>query len=384
MDGGWSYRTDQRLSEIDGAGRRRTPRVFDATGQVGELEGHEDVVCAFASNDYLGLSHHKAVVEAAREAANRFGVGSGASRLITGSRAVHRALEEEVAAWKGTERSMLFPTGYQANLGVLSTFGEADVLICSDELNHASIIDGCRLSRSSVAVYPHRDMQRLEALLASHQGRSLVVTDLVFSMDGHFAPLEEIACLCRRYGALLVLDEAHYVLGPDPAPLLDGIQVMRVSTLSKTLGSQGGVVAGPSSLVELLENVARSYIFSTALAPPLVAGALEALRVLRSPEGDRLRGMLAGNVEALVPSGRDGDGRIAQDQTQIVPVIVGSEADAMEASSTLLSMGMWVPAIRPPTVPPGTSRLRISLSADHTRDQVGMLRNALEKMGLGL
>ncbi len=366
----WSQRAEQRIAKIVDLGRRRAPRVFEPVGQVGSLEGCTQPVCAFASNDYLGLSHHPAVVSAASEAAERMGVGAGASRLVTGSRPVHKELEEEIASWKGTERSVLFPTGYQANIGVLGSLGEDDVLICSDELNHASIIDGCRLSRARVAVYRHLDMEHLDSILSGWHGMSMIVSDLVFSMDGDTAPVAELAALCRRYDALLVLDEAHYVIGPDPGSLLEGVAVLRVGTLSKTLGAQGGVVAGPSLFIQLLENVARSYIFSTALSPVVASAALAAIRVYRSSEGDRLRSALARNVNEL-----GGD-------TQIIPIIIGPEEDAVRASSELLAMGMWVPAIRPPTVPVGTSRLRVSLSADHSIDQVRTLRNALDRLGL--
>ncbi len=361
---------EQRLSGITDACRRRAPRVFEPVGQVGSLEGCLHPVCAFASNDYLGLSHHPAVVSAAREAAERLGVGAGASRLVTGSRPVHKELEEEVASWKGTERSVLFPTGYQANIGLLESLGEKDVLICSDELNHASIIDGCRLSRARVEVYRHLDMDHLDSILSRWHGMAIIASDLVFSMDGDTAPVAELAALCRRYDALLVLDEAHHVIGDDPRRLLEGVTVLRVGTLSKTLGAQGGVVAGTSGFIQLLENVARSYIFSTALSPVVASAALAALRVYRSSEGDMLRSTLVRNVSEL------------GGESQIIPIVIGSEDDAIRASSELLAMGMWVPAIRPPTVPAGTSRLRVSLSADHSIEQVRALRNALGKLGL--
>ncbi len=366
MSEAWDERTGQRLSQIADACRNRAPRVFEAVGQVGYLEGCTQPVCAFASNDYLGLSHHPAVVSAAIEAAERMGVGAGASRLVTGSRLVHKQLEDEIAEWKGTERSVLFPTGYQANIGLLGSLGEKDVLICSDELNHASIIDGCRLSRARIEVYRHLDMGHLDSILSGWHGMAMIVSDLVFSMDGDTARVAGLAELCRRYDALLVLDEAHHVVGDDPREFLDGVTVLRVGTLSKTLGSQGGVVAGPSRFVELLENVARSYIFSTALSPVAAAAALAALKTYRSAEGERLRSALIRNIGEL-----GGD-------SQIIPIVIGSEEDALRASSELLAMGMWVPAIRPPTVPVGTSRLRVSLSADHTIDQVRALRDALE------
>jgi len=324
-------------------------------------------VVSFASNDYLGLSAHPAVAEAAAQAIARWGTGAGASRLVTGSRPVHHQLEAELAAHAGCERAVLFPTGFAANLGVLTSFGERGVLVCSDEYNHASIVDGARLCRAEVAVYPHRDLQALRKLLDGADGPVLVVSDLVFSMDGDIAPVEELAALCRRHGALLVLDEAHAVLGPDPAPHLCGMDALRVGTLSKTLGALGGYVAGPASFVELVENRARSYIFTTALTPADAAAALAALCLLHTPEGEARLQRLRAHVQRIAPG----------HPSPIVPVILGDEASALAASDALLERGLWVPAIRPPTVPPGTARLRVTLSAAHCDDDVEHLARAL-------
>jgi 8-amino-7-oxononanoate synthase len=358
----WTDLVEARCRQVEADGRWRRPRTFDARGPEGELDGVGRVV-SFASNDYLGLTSHPAVVVAAREALERWGTGAGASRLVTGSRPVHEELEAELAAWKGTERAVLFPTGYAANLGVLTAFGDAGVRICSDELNHASIVDGARLANAEVAVYRHRDVAHLETLLADATGPAIVVTDLVFSMDGDIAPVEAIAAVCRRHGVLLMLDEAHAVLGPDPAPWLDGVDVLRMGTLSKALGSLGGFVSGPQRFVELLENRARSYIFTTASTPVDAAAALCALRLVRSPEGERLRTHLASHVERVAPG----------HPSPIVPIVLGEEQAALDASAALLHEGLWVPAIRPPTVPPGTARLRVTLSASHSASQVGRL-----------
>jgi 8-amino-7-oxononanoate synthase len=352
---------------VEEAGRWRRPRPFDARGPAGVLTESGQRIVAFASNDYLGLSVHPAVVVAAHEALERWGTGSGASRLVTGSRPVHHELEEELAAWAGCDRAVVFPTGYTANLGVLTTFGDAGVRICSDELNHASIVDGARLANAEVAVYRHADVDHLEALLAAGTGPAIVVSDLVFSMDGDAAPGGEIAAACRRHGALLVLDEAHAVLGPDPAPWLEGVDVLRMGTLSKALGSLGGYVAGPARFIDLLENRARSYIFTTAPTPADAAAALCAVRLVRSPEGERLRARLAHHVERVSP----GHG------SPIIPVVLGDESAALAASAGLLAQGLWVPAIRPPTVPAGTARLRVTLSAAHSAAQVAMLVSAL-------
>jgi len=375
----WPELVEARCRQVQESGRWRRPRTFDARGPEGRLAEPTDPeapgtpgaptrrVVSFASNDYLGLSTHPAVVVAAHEALDRWGAGAGASRLVTGSRPVHAELEAELAAWKGAERAVLFPTGYSANLGVLTVFGDAGVRICSDELNHASIVDGARLANAEVAIYRHADVAHLEVLLAEAPGPAVVVSDLVFSMDGDVAPVEAIAAVCRRHGALLVLDEAHAVLGPDPAPVLGGVDVLRMGTLSKALGSLGGFVAGPRRFVELLENRARSYIFTTALTPPDAAAALCALRLVRSPEGERLRTHLANHVERVAPG----------HPSPIIPVVLGEEQAALAASAALLDEGLWVPAIRPPTVPPGTARLRVTLSSSHSASQLSRLVAAL-------
>jgi len=373
----WWRDVDRRLAAIAEAGRWRHPRTFDAHGPEGRVEeprpeGRQ--VVAFASNDYLGLSTHPVVAAAAHDAIDRWGTGSGASRLVTGSRPIHRDLEAAVAEWKGTEAAVCFASGYSANVGVLTTFAGAGVQIFSDELNHASIVDGCRLARAAVTVYRHGDVDHLRALLATRSGGpSMVVTDAVFSMDGDAAPIDQLLDLCRAHGSLLVLDEAHTVLGPDLAPAdMEGVPVLRVGTFSKTLGALGGFVAGPARAAALLENAARSYIFTTALSPPDAAAARAALGVLCSPEGDSLRRRLAAHVEAVAPGHR----------TPIIPVVVGAEADAVAASEALLHWGIWVPAIRPPTVPTGTSRLRVTLTAAHRERDVGALTTALGALGL--
>ncbi|MHB8681425.1 MAG: aminotransferase class I/II-fold pyridoxal phosphate-dependent enzyme [Acidimicrobiales bacterium] len=367
----WAARVAERAAAVVAEGRWRAPVRFDTVGPRGRLGDDGTEVVSFASNDYLGLTTHPAVVAAAAAALERWGTGSGASRLVTGSRPVHHDLETALAEHMDCERAVLFPTGFAANLGVLSTFGEAGVRICSDELNHASIVDGARLARAEVAVYRHRDVAHLASLLAGADGPRVVVSDLVFSMDGDVAPVAELAELCRRYEALLVLDEAHAVLGPDPAPHLAGVDVLRVGTLSKTLGSLGGFVAGPRSFVELLENGARSYIFTTAPTPADAAAALAALEVCRSPEGDALRARLATHVARLAPPGHP---------SPIVPIVLGPEDAALKASAALLERGLWVPAIRPPTVAPGTARLRVTLSAAHEDADVERLAAALAEI----
>ena len=373
----WADWVEAACGQVEAAGRWRAPTVFDARGHDGLLHsaaGPARAVVSFASNDYLGLASHPDVVAAAREALDRWGAGAGASRLVTGSRPVHHELEEALAQWKGTESAMVFPTGFAANLSVLSVFGGGGVVVHSDELNHASIIDGCRLARADVRIVPHRDLDALDASLSSVEGRSLVVSDTVFSMDGDAVDLEGLCAVAARHGALLVLDEAHAVLGPD-LEVNHRADVLRVGTQSKTLGSLGGFVAGPSRFIELLVNRARPYIFTTAPSPADAAAALAAVGIVRSAEGDELRRRLEHHV-----------GRVARatglpgHASPILPVIIGAEADAVAASASLLERGLWVPAIRPPTVAPGTSRLRITLSATHTDAQVDRLVDGLAEV----
>jgi len=384
----WSAWVDDSCRVVEAAGQWRRPLTFDARGPSGLLgqdladhDGRAVPVVSFASNDYLGLSAHPEVVAAAHRALDRWGSGSGASRLVTGSRPVHQELEAELASWKGCEQAVVFPTGFAANLSVLSVFGAEGAHVFSDALNHASIIDGCRNARAAVTVYGHRDLGQLDAALGRASGRPIIVSDTVFSMDGDEVDLVGLVELAGRHRALLVLDEAHAVLGPElpRQPQRHGVDILRVGTLSKTLGALGGFVAGPSRFVELLVNRARPYIFTTAPTPADAAAALVAVGIVRSDEGAALRSRLAGQVARVAAAvGRDGG------RSPIIPVIIGEETDAVAASARLLSEGLWVPAIRPPTVPPGTSRLRITLSSVHTDGQVDGLLRGLVRLGLGV
>ena len=382
----WGAWVDHMCHEVDAAGQWRHPREFDALGPSGILGNEAECqvrVVSFASNDYLGLASHPEVIGAAHRAIDRWGTGSGASRLVTGSRPVHRALELALAEWKECELAVVFPSGFAANLSVMTVFGDKSTHIFSDELNHASIIDGCRMARAEVTIYPHCDLGALDQALGRARGRPLVVSDTVFSMDGDAADLDSLVEVAGRHGALLVLDEAHAVLGPElhASSARRGPRqpnVLRVGTLSKTLGSLGGFLAGPTRFVELLVNRARPYIFSTALTPADAAAAHAAVGIVQSDEGALLRARLSHHVNRLakVLGGDD------QQASPIVPVIVGDEADAVSASDALLARGVWVPAIRPPTVPAGTSRLRIALSALHRDDQIDLLIDCLVDVGL--
>jgi 8-amino-7-oxononanoate synthase len=346
-------------------GRWRAIRDLDLRGSSGTLG--TDSVISFASNDYLGLTAHPDVIEGARRALDRWGAGSGSARLIVGSRPIHSQLELALARWKCTQAALLFPNGFAANTGVLAALGGEGVTIFSDERNHASIIDGCRMASARVEIFAHRDYDALDRGLA-RAARSIVVTDTVFSMDGDVADVGRLVQLCRSHGALLVVDEAHAVLGPHVD--LDGANVVRVGTLSKFLGAMGGFVAGDRELIDLLINRARPFIFTTACSPADAGAALAAVNLYRSEEGARLRRRLRKLVELIAPG----------HPSPILPVVIGDEDESMKASAALLERGMLVPAIRPPSVAPGTSRLRVALSAAHTEEQIISLRSALEEV----
>jgi 8-amino-7-oxononanoate synthase len=346
----------------------------------------------FSSNDYLNLAAEPRLARAAARAARRYGCGAGASPLVSGHLRPLRRLERDLAAWEGTEAALVFASGYAANLAAVSAVaGRADAVF-SDELNHASLIDGCRLSRARVFVYHHGDLDHLHDLLR-RQGpaarRRLIVTDTVFSMEGDLAPLAGLVELAGRHDALLLIDEAHAtgVLGAAgrgltellPAGRYDPDRVIKVGTLSKALGAQGGFVCGGRRLVEYLVNCARPYVFSTALAPPSAAAAREAVSIVRA-EPERRRHLLAlaeqlrGGLRAL---GYPASGS----RCQIVPLLVGAAGAAMRLSGRLEERGLLVPAIRPPSVPAGTARLRISLTAGHTAEDVRRLVAALAGAG---
>jgi 8-amino-7-oxononanoate synthase len=354
----WRDWANEELASVRAANRWRQPLPFDANGIKGVL-GERRVV-SFSANDYLGLSAHPAVAAAAHEAIDRWGTGSTASRLLGGSRPVHHELEEALARWKGSERAVLFSTGFAANVGVLTVMAGDGCTIVSDEFNHASIIDGCRLN----------DVEHLEKQLAASTGRAVVVTESVFSMGGDHAPVAEIGDLCRIHGALLIVDDAHAMFGAVELP--SGVDVLRVGTLSKILGALGGFVAGPTPLIELIVNRARPFIFTTAPSPPDVAAALAAVKIVQSDEGAALRARLRTLIDRVRPAHR----------SAIVPLIVGGEDRALALTEALLQRGIWIPAVRPPTVPEGTSRLRLVLSAAHTDEMVDDLLAALADVGV--
>jgi 8-amino-7-oxononanoate synthase len=363
------------LEELAGRGLLRSLRSVDGPqGPKVLVEGRE--VLLLCSNNYLGLAAHPAVIEAARRGAERYGFGSGGSRLISGSMTSHRRLEERLADFKGAERALLFNSGYAANTGILQALFGADDLIFSDRLNHASIIDGCRLSRARTVVYPHGDLEALETLLAeerpSRRGRWLIVTDGVFSMDGDLAPLPGLVALKKRYGALLMVDDAHGTgvlgaTGRGTAELLGCLEEidLHMGTLGKALGGFGAFLAGPAPIVDLLINRARSFIYSTSLPPMAADAATAALDIVSSGEGSALRASLDRNRRRFVGRLREGGLAVPDHFSPIVPIMIGDPGPTMAASEGLLNQGVFVQGIRPPTVPPGSCRLRATLMATH-------------------
>jgi 8-amino-7-oxononanoate synthase len=339
----------------------------------------------WSSNDYLGLAGDPRLAEALSAGARAWGTGAGASRLVTGDFAPVNALEAELAAFEGSEAALLFGSGYAANLGMFPALAGPEDVVCSDALNHASLVDGCKLSRARVAVYPHCDLDALETALraAGSARRRLVVTDTVFSMDGDVAPLAEIAGLCERHAAVLIVDEAHAtgVLGPRGAGLVRelGLEARvdaRMGTLSKALGVVGAHVAGSRALRELLVNKARPLIYSTALPPALAEAARASLAIVGGLEGDEKRARLFQGVRQLA-AGLRKLGIAAEERSAIFPVVLGAPERAVAVAAGLRQRGHLVKAIRPPTVPAGTSRLRIALSAAHGPERIGALLEAL-------
>ncbi|MHB8691509.1 MAG: 8-amino-7-oxononanoate synthase [Solirubrobacteraceae bacterium] len=374
---------EARLDELKQLGLgRRTRLISGPQGPHVLLDGKP--VMLLCSNNYLGLADHPRLRAAAGEAAARWGCGAGASRLVSGTMTIHRRLEEQLAEFKRRQAALLFGSGYLANVGVVSALARPGDVVFSDELNHASIIDGCRLSRAEVFVYNHRDTEHLRwGIQQSERRGALIVTDSVFSMDGDVAPLEELVELAAHHHLRLVVDEAHATgtLGPGgrgavaDAGLEDEVDVV-IGTLGKALGSYGAFVACDQTMARYLVNTARTFIFSTALPPPAVAAALAALEIVR--ERPRLVEKLAANASTmraqLALEGFD----VRGSRTQIIPLIVGEPDVALRLCEAALSRGVFAQAIRPPTVAPGTSRLRLAVMASHRTEE---LRRAGQLLG---
>jgi glycine C-acetyltransferase len=354
---------------------RSLRRVENDQGPTLMLDGRE--VINFSSNNYLGIANHPALAEAAKKAIDRFGCGSGASRLISGNMTLHEELETKLAAFKGSEAALVFNSGFQANTGILSTLaGDSDAIL-SDALNHASIIDGCRLSRAKTIVYAHAALHQLEEGLkqVTSARRKLIVTESIFSMDGDEAPLGGIVELAEKYDAMVMVDEAHAtgIFGTNGAGVVAKLGLaervaVQMGTLGKALGGFGAYIAGSSALRELLINRCRSFIFTTSLPPAVMAMAIAAIDLVeREPER---REILWKNCRALQEGLKNLGFAPGESQSPIMPIIIGDVTKCMQFSERLLEKSVFVQGIRPPTVPPGTSRLRITLMATHTRDHI--------------
>ena len=376
-----------RLAGLREEGLFRRLRIVEGAQEpVVRYDGRE--VLLLSSNNYLGLANHPALKTAAREAVEKFGCGAGSSRLISGNMELHRALESRLAAFKQTEAALVFPSGYHANVGTLSALMGTGDTILSDELNHASIIDGCRLSRASIKVFRHRDMNHLEGLLAdsSESGQRLIVTDSVFSMDGDVAPLGEIVDLGDKYGAWVMVDEAHAigVFGPTGAGLVQELNLtdrveIQMGTLSKALGGSGAYVAGSRELIEWLVNRARSFVYTTGVPPSAVAAALAALEIVECEPERRAR--LWENARFLSEGLKALGYALRSAESPVVAVIVGDAGPTVDLSEALFRRGVLAYGVRPPTVPEGTSRLRLAPMATHSRGQLVQALEAFAEAG---
>ena len=373
------------LARLAAAGRQRRRRVVESRSTATRVRVDGAELLAFCSNDYLGLAGHPRVAEAFTAAVREWGVGSGASHLVSGHCREHHALEEELAAFTGRERALLFSTGYMANLAVVTALLGRGDRVFMDRLNHASLLDAGLASGARFARYPHADAEALAARLARDDrgGRTMVATDGVFSMDGDVAPLRALAAACEARGAWLFVDDAHGlgVLGPtgrgslEDAGLDAGDAPILMGTLGKAFGTFGAFVAGPEALVEILLQTGRTYMYTTALPPAVAAATRESLRVLQDEPWRRAR-----VLDHVAYFRREASGlglRLMESGTPIQPVVLGSEAATVAASDALWAHGLWIPAIRPPTVPAGSARLRITFSAAHETVEVDRLLEAL-------
>jgi len=375
----------REIASLRDQGLERTlRRIDDAQSEHVSIDGHRYLL--LCSNNYLGLASHPEVIAAACRATELYGTSAVSSRLISGHMSAHAELEEKLAAWKSCQRALVFSTGYQANIGVITSLVGRDDVVISDELNHASIIDGCRLSRAQVAIYRHNDVDHLDSQLHKHERarRILVVTESVFSMDGDRAPLADIAETSKRHGAWLMVDEAHAagVFGPRGAGLVAELGLgeavdVHMGTLGKALASSGAYVAGCSDLIELLINRARSFIFTTGLAPAAAAAAKAAINIVER-EPQRSASLLE-RARGLGQRLRQGGLEVPHLDSQILPVIVGEAETTVAVMRRLLDRGIYVAAIRPPTVAPGTSRLRVSLMATHSNEDTDAAARAISE-----
>jgi 8-amino-7-oxononanoate synthase len=378
-----------RLDALAADHRLRVRRTLSSPQRPhAEIDGR--ALLSFASNDYLGLAAHPDIIRAAQDGAAQYGMGAGAAHFLSGHSVAHQNLESALCEYSQSSAALLFSTGYLANLAILTALADRETLIVADKLNHACLNDGARLSRADFRRYAHCDVAQAESLLkASHAVRKIIVTDAVFSMDGNIAPLVELLMLADQHDALLVVDDAHGlgVLGPSGRGTLAHLglssqRIVMMGTLGKAIGTAGAFVGARRDIVDWIMQTAASYLFTTA-APPLIAHAtLAALTLARA--GDALRARLNANIarfrRQVEPITQRKGWTLGSSSTAIQPVIIGSNDDALAASDALLARGIWAPVVRPPTVPAGTARLRISLSAAHTEDDIDRLAFAMAEL----
>lgn len=385
-------RYEHELSELSQRALLRRLRVIESdAGPAVTIDGR--AVILMASNNYLGLATHPLLKQAAIEATRLYGVGAGASRLVSGTLSPHSQLEAELARFKRTESSLVFGSGYLANIGVIPAMVGPDGVIFADRLCHASLIDGCRLSSAEFRVFRHRDVVQLDGLLGKHAHRrpTLIVTDGVFSMDGDLAPLPELVGLMERYETQLFVDDAHGtgVMGVNGRGTLEHFNLesripFHMGTLGKALGTSGAYIAGPERFISYVLNRARSFIYTTAPPPATAAASIAALDVIRSEPERRAR--LWDNQARLQAGFRDLGFRLTDSRSPILPVLIGDPQKAMAMADRLFALGVYAPAIRPPTVPKDSSRIRFTVTSEHTAEQIATVLAACTQAGqeLGL
>jgi len=375
----------QRLEKTKNAGLYRQLRIMHHGPRPQMLVNQKDVL-VFSSNNYLGMANKKELIDAAKIALIEFGVGSSGSQLTTGHSYWHHKLENRITTFKKTESTLLFSSGYLANIGVLSTVPEEGDIILSDQLNHASIIDGCRLSKADTVIYKHVDMMDLENKLkrTSNYKRRFIITDGVFSMDGNIAPLDKIVALANRYDTFVIVDDAHAtgVLGKNGRGTNEYFDVepdIVIGTMSKAIGTEGGFVTGSKTSIDFLLNHARSFIFQTAIAPAICAASYTAIN--RIEEDKKQRSLLLKKIKTVKTTLTEMGYEVRGGETPIIPVLIGSAEKAVLFADKLYERGIYAPAIRPPSVPYGQSRIRLTITTEHTEENIKKLLLSFKEIG---
>ncbi len=379
------YISDELIKIKESGLYRDLKAVENAQDTHIEIEGK--TYLSFCSNNYLGLANHPSVVKAVKNAVEEYGWGAGASRLVSGNMTLHETLERVISEFKRKEATIVFPTGYMANLGAISTLVSRGDLVVCDKLNHASIIDGCRLSGADFRVYAHCNMEKLENILkkSSKYNRKLIVTDSVFSMDGDLAPLPDLVTIATKYSAMLMVDEAHGtgVFGQNGRGVVEHFNLIKevdvvMGTLSKAIGSLGGYVSGNIDLICYLRNKARSFMYTTALPPAVCAASIAGIRLIQ--EDPSMRESLWNNVHLIKDKLKMLNLNMISSESQIIPILIGDTQKAVEISKLLYEKGILIPAIRPPTVPANSSRLRMTVMSSHTQRDLDRLLDVLSEV----